>query len=504
MQNLPSMPSFKHRYFWAGIALRLLCVPFLLQWFHPDERQMFEFAHFHAHGRLHPFLESHLHLRNQSLPVLFSYVIQFFDAFGLHHPWIYLVAIQSIIGVASWCCLYLFLEQIKIENPIAVNALNKCSWFCALFWGFPLLYSRQLLEAVSLPSTLLIYVFMRQRKFTRAGLLAGLTGIIRYPSFLWAAGAGLLGIYQAHKNSEKYLVRNSAKFILGLGVAILLGGIADYFTYGKFLGSASAYWQFNQPHGPVETMFGHDSLSVYWRWFEFLFTPWLAPLVILGGIYSLFFCPELLLFSLPYILGHLWTPHREPRFMLPLTPVLCVAIALAWGKGKFRVLNLELALVRPQVKSVVRILVTLHIALNFVWYPLTFWGQWSSSLGTVIRNYSVIQSYASQLITQADPLIDVLIPDSIPWADSNCQWHRPHSENSEESFWVLKAERPLGCQAATSSIIPSMDEVGLFARVLRVRPAELWSCGPKDVAQLCQNGFRPAPPGEPYLGNIIP
>src|SRR4051812_37524848 len=96
------MPFRLPLYFWAGFALRLLCVPFLLQWFHPDERQMLEFAHFHAHGRLHPFLESELFLRNQTLPWLFAWIIRGCDAVGLANPWAYLTAIHAVIAIFSW------------------------------------------------------------------------------------------------------------------------------------------------------------------------------------------------------------------------------------------------------------------------------------------------------------------------------------------------------------------------------------------------------------------
>src|SRR5687768_6510416 len=96
-------------WFWAGLAARLATVPFLLQWFHPDERQMLEFAHFHAHGRLHPFMESQLHLRNQTLPWLFSWFVQACDFLGLSAPHAWLMVIHALIGTLSWVAMALLI-----------------------------------------------------------------------------------------------------------------------------------------------------------------------------------------------------------------------------------------------------------------------------------------------------------------------------------------------------------------------------------------------------------
>jgi uncharacterized membrane protein YpjA len=352
----------KQKYFWAGLGVRLATAPFLLQWFHPDERQMLEFSHFHAHGRLQPFMESALHMRNQTLPWLFSHAIKALDAIGLYHPWAWLTLIHALIGIASWLGLCALVETMRDGTPGNERMAKRLGWFFALFWGFPFLYSRQLLEAVSLPSACFLFLSIKKWQPLRSGIWAGLTAILRYPSALFAPGAVLLALFERRKHR---LISGLAFGAIGLIATILIGGIADYATYGKWLESAPAYWNFNAPNGPVAQMFGQDSLVVYLRWFEFLFTPVFGPIVLIAGIIALLRQWDLLLFLLPYTAGHLWTPHREPRFMLPLLPFMALALAREWAKHP----TLE------QYITKFKLACWALIAVNFVWYPLYIWAQ---------------------------------------------------------------------------------------------------------------------------------
>ncbi|MGK5088077.1 hypothetical protein WDW86_11015, partial [Bdellovibrionota bacterium FG-2] len=148
----------------VGLGIHLVCVPFLLQWFHPDERQVLEFAHFWAHGRLHPFLEVSLQLRNQSVPWAFSWVLGFCDAVSLHHPWAYLIAIQTLIalwsGAGFWALLAFFRDCFREKSEGAHKVHLTLAWVFALFWGFSALYSRPLLEVLSFPPTAFLLLFV--------------------------------------------------------------------------------------------------------------------------------------------------------------------------------------------------------------------------------------------------------------------------------------------------------------------------------------------------------
>lgn len=465
------MSFVKRPFFWVGLTLRLCLAPFLLQWFHPDERQILEFAHFHAHGSLLPFMESTLHLRNQTVPWLFHWAILGLDQLGLNHPWIYLSFFHGIVGVWNWfgfCVLVQYFGETHTKKQT-----DLLGWFFALFWGFSFLYSRGLLESLSFAPTCFLFFSIHRQKSVWVGFWAGVVTVLRYPSSLFVMGA-LLAWHWLYKIKSKDFIAALVSFSL----VLFLGGVSDWITYRHFFESAPTYLSFNWPNGPVQKMFGNDSLGVYLKWFTFLFTPWVAPLFIIFGAYTLACNPILLCFTLPYILGHLWTPHREPRFMLPLTPFLVLAMAVKWDFKYFEGL-------RPVLKKIMLLLVYFHIGLNFVWFPLNIWAQWQSGQGKIIRNFSVIAQKPTDLYDFSDPLIDALVPKNTRWADSECHWKRP--PQLSQRVWVLSPSKPPNCIHAVDEIFPPFESKTL-ARLLRVRVAELWECPHSVIALLCPKG----------------
>jgi len=483
-----------------------------LQWFHADERQMLEFAHFHAHGQLHPFMESKLHLRNQTLPWFFSWLIRGCDQIGLSSPRAYLVAMDLVIAIWTWLGFWALLTVFKDSLEESTNQakhqpVEALGWFFALFWGFTFYYSRPLLEAVSFAPACFLLLAVRRRQAFRAGFWAGVAGVFRYPSILWAGGAALVWIFQEIRGSFKEpsprpWVSSVLLGALGLGCAVLLGGWADFGTYGKFLESAPAYWSFNRPGGPVSAMFGNDSLGAYFKWFRFLFTPWLAPVFLVFATWALFRVPVIGLFCLPYFLGHVWTPHREARFMLPLTPFLVLAVASALALGRERHWEITRLVRRVHRMRWIKGLIAAHLVLNFTWYPFNIWAQWRSGQGILLRHYSEIADQAQELITLADPLIDAWVPASVRWGDDQCRWHRPEmvkgtrKRESLGQVWVLSRQKLPNCQMK-ESFLPESEKPTMSERVFRVRFAQLWVCDREILAHLCPGGWTLASPEEP-------
>jgi hypothetical protein len=479
------------RVLWIGLLVRLACVPAQLQWFHPDERQSLELAHFFAHGRLHPFLESRLHLRNLTAPWLFSWLVRACDALGAANPRAWLLAIQTAMACWSWVGFVALLHAFegrggeKWERRPEGRAL---AWVFALFWGFSFLWSRPLLEALSFPAAALLLLFSRRGDAFRAGLAAGAAAVLRYPSALFAPGAALAALWRRRALSPRAL----ALAVAGLAAATVAGGLCDLASYGDFLGSAPAYFGFNRPHGPVEAMFGDDSLVVYWHWFEYLFTPWLAPLFLAASAAALCLRLELLAFCLPYLAGHLISPHREPRFMLPLTPFFCLAIAEAWSSPRAAGVTAWLSRSRA-----VRALAWAHVALALAWFPLYAWAQWQSGQSVLVRGYELVAGADLLLAPEAahGPMIDALVPPGSRWAE-DCRWHRPGPPAGR--LLVLAREEPRGCEAVRGRGLPAWLE-----RLARVRSARLWSCSREAESGICPGGITDAPSGEPYLGERL-
>lgn len=459
-------------------------------------------------------MESRLHLRNQSAPWVFSWVIRFCDSLHWNSPRAYLFFFHALIGLWSWLGLWTLVRWFrKAHGPAGDRVALRLAWFFALFWAFPMLYSRGLLEALSFTPACLLWMALERRQDWRSGWWAGWSAVLRYPSALWAAGAALLAGTRLATSTKpmppKRIERAMMGVFLGLGSALVIGGLADYLIYGgKVMSSAVAYWNFNRPHGPVESYFGNDSLVVYWHWFEYLFSPWLAPLFILGAFYALWVTPSLLLFCAPYIAGHLWTPHREPRFMLPLTPFLVLAIAVAIQRGKFGQAAWQRLRESRAAWGTVRALIALHIALNFVWYPLYAWAQLSSGQGVLVRHYRDLEKQGARFALMSDPVavlgVDALIPPNLPWLDENCRWHRPvQPADANRPLWVLARTQPQSCTLVQDRV-PALPHA--LSRLLRVKTASLYDCGRGEAAlqPICPSGVKPALPGEPYFGKELP
>ncbi|MEK7690530.1 MAG: hypothetical protein AAB425_05880, partial [Bdellovibrionota bacterium] len=247
--------TFFQRVFWGGLCLRLLIAPFLRQWYHADERQLLEFAHFHAHGTLHPFLEAELQMRNQTVPWLLSLGIRILDFVGLQSPAYYEWLLHYVFAVWSWLGLWALIRWVRDQLPEGAREARVYAVATAIFWAYPMLFSRGLSEAISFTPAAWTWYWISsnasgvsKKMAFLAGIAGGATSILRYPSGLFAVGAALL---EGKKN-----IRRLGIFSVGLACVVLLGGMLDLYFYDGWLRSLFRYWDFNRPGGRVSVLFG--------------------------------------------------------------------------------------------------------------------------------------------------------------------------------------------------------------------------------------------------------
>lgn len=484
----PLYPQKLARIFWAGLVARWMTAPFLLQWFHPDERQMFEFAHFQAQGRLQPFMEAMEHLRNQTLPFLFSI---------LHHggrAWVILTVTHLLIGTVSWLTMFAWVRSLWNRYPESRRQTIVFGWTLALFWIFPLLGSRQLLETTALPFSILLWLALESDRPVIAGLAAGATAMIRYPNALFGVGA-------------LFRVRSLPRYIAGGLLAVSVFAVMDFRTYGDGWESIFAYFHFNRPYGPVQAMFGSDSIEVYYRFFEFAFTPWLAPVFLVVASACLVRSRRMLVFLTPYLIGHWFTPHREPRFMIPLLPFLFYAI---WEECALRP-RPQFAALRGGLSRTALLwqgLLWIHVVINFAWYPWTVWCEWNSAQSLLIRHETLLQSQPARLINEVDPMIDALVPYNAQWSGPDCHWRRPvpATLTRQSPLWVISARNPGDCEALTPRVAGDGGDTGMAGwalRLSRTRWATIWSCPETAIARICPRGMQPPLSDEPTFTTTL-
>ena len=509
---MPLLSPAERKIFATGLLVRLACVPFLLQWFHADERQFLEFSHFHAHGRLHPFMEVGLQMRNQTAPWVFSWLVRLCDEIGLSNPRAWLWAMDILIAVWTWLG---FWALIRAFQGLGSNSRNQkvalgLGWFFFFFCAFPWLWSRPLSETLSFTPAAFLFLSLLRERWAQAGFWAGLAGILRYPSFLWAPGGLLLALWQLKRRRApgRVIASGFALGAAGFLCALALGGLAYLQSYVEWLKSFPAYFAFNRPGGPVSALFGEDSLWSYGRWFEYVFTPWLAYPLLVGSGVALWKQPALVLFIAPYVLGHLWTPHREPRFMLPLTPFLVWSVA-AWvasESGEKVILSARDWLrPRPWIRRSATALILIHFAIHLAWYPALAWAQTWSGQAILLRSYTALKKHRTDFLNFSEsPIgaIDAWIPPETRWSGHDCKWHRPEPAMEPERLWVMTRDTvPPTCRLLAG--LEDLNRYRLAERWLRVRFANLYQCPLESLSFFCPRGIEDAPPGEPYFGRDL-
>lgn len=247
--------------------------------------------------------------------------------------WLHIVDPQSKMYIvrlihALWSLLIVYFGYkitIQLSNR---NTANLVGWLLALFWFFPFLSVRNLVEFVSIPFLMwgLFLLVKNPGKnswliYLLAGVLFGLAFNIRIQTLLFTGGVGLVLLLE-RKWKESIL--------LGLGlivsIVIIQGGI-DYLVWGEPFVQFKAYVLFNIAHSG-----------------DFTSGPWYVYLLFLLGILvpplSLFLFfgwlrnwKKLLILFAPialFLLFHSYFPNKQERFVITIVPFLIIAGVIGW------------------------------------------------------------------------------------------------------------------------------------------------------------------------------
>lgn len=137
--------------------------------------------------------------------------------------------------------------------------------------------------------------------------------------------------------------RSLGVVMLVLSVWAVLLGALDAFTwhdapnakYGGWFHSALVYIRFNIIEGRGAAW----GTAPWWYYFSTLFTamPALTCVFAVGVLTSILRARGLLFIALLFLALHLWSPHKELRFLVPLIPLLCALVGaglevLPWAR----------------------------------------------------------------------------------------------------------------------------------------------------------------------------
>jgi len=204
----------------------------------------------------------------------------------------------------------------------------QVAWLLSLFWIFPFLSVRNLVEFVGIP-LLMMGTFFAARSDNKTnwamwiwvGFLFGLAFNIRYQTALFTGGVGLALLFE---KKLKGSVLMSVGFVLA--VVLIQGGI-DYFVWGKPFIQLETYVNYNVSSAGLYTV------APWYHYFIFLLGVMIPPVSIfllfgyLGSYKKMLvvFLPVLLFFAF-----HSWYPNKQERFITTIIPFLFISGIVGW------------------------------------------------------------------------------------------------------------------------------------------------------------------------------
>lgn len=230
---------------------------------------------------------------------------------------------------ALWSLLVIYFGyKIALQFGNKTQA-NRVGWILALFWIFPFLSVRNLVEYVCVPLMMYATWLVIQPRFKQssyiwllAGFVFGIAFNIRFQTILFTGGIGLVMLYQK-KWLQTILVVSGV-----LAAIVLIQGGTDYLVWGKPFVQLEAYFKYNMTHS------GEYTTGPWYHYILFIVLAMIPPVsiyLILG--YFQGFRKMLILFIpvFVFIAFHSWYPNKQERFISTILPFFIIIGVIGWG-----------------------------------------------------------------------------------------------------------------------------------------------------------------------------
>jgi hypothetical protein len=257
-------------------------------------------------------------------PLIHYILLNSFESVGIHDPQSKMYLIRILHAFYSLLVVYF---GYKIAETISDRpTAKKAGLILALFWAFPFLSVRNLIEMVCIPPLMAGFYYAlnskeRVRNAFIAGLWLGLAFTFRYQTFSMTATLGLVFLF---RKEFKQLVLLMAGFFI---TALVIQGSADVFAWGYPFASFVEYMRYNATHGydyttgPVYTylllVLGAFIPPMSFFFLYGFFRNWRKTLLVI--------LPVLVFFIL-----HSSFPNKQERFIFPVIPLILVVCIIGW------------------------------------------------------------------------------------------------------------------------------------------------------------------------------
>jgi len=246
---------------------------------------------------------------------------------GIFDPGMKMFLLRMIHALLSFLCVYWAYKIIhKLYDEEAAVAAG---WGMALFWMFPMLGVRNLVEVVCIPplfaSVWLIVKDNQWKNFLLGGLAAGVAFSIRFQTGFFIMGLGLAVLIQQGFFKALW-------FSVGTVLTIFLfQGIVDIYVWGYPFAELKGYVDYNIHHSgdyPNGPWYNYTLLVAG------VFVPPLSFLLLFGFFKEWKKAMIIVLPVLLFFLFHSYFPNKQERFVLPVIPFFLVIGIAGWMQFK--------------------------------------------------------------------------------------------------------------------------------------------------------------------------
>jgi hypothetical protein len=232
----------------------------------------------------------------------------------------FLHAAFSLLIVYYGYKITLFYSELKVARIVGL--------LLAILWFMPMLSVRNLVEVVCIPFLLIAtWLIIKNTEYKKthiyllAGLVVGIAFSIRFQSFLFLTGIGLVLLLE-----KKW--KGALAFGLGAGITIgLIQGLTDYLIWKRPFAEFIEYVHFNMTHPNDFVTNGFETYPLLisciilppiglFFWFGY-FRNWKKQLYI--------FLPSFLFFVF-----HSSFPNKQERFIIPFIPFFIILGCIGW------------------------------------------------------------------------------------------------------------------------------------------------------------------------------
>jgi len=249
------------------------------------------------------------------------------DHLGMTDPQFKMLIVRLLHAIWSLLIIYFgYKATLELSNK---QTANRVGWLLSIFWIFPFMSVRNLVEYTSVPFLMagfwMVVLALKNQKSGRcwmlAGILMGMAFNIRFQTLIIPGGIGLALLFRKEWRATWWLATGT------LVSMILIQGSIDYLVWGKPFVQFIGYVDYNMHHAA-----------------NYVVSPWYTYLLFLAGIFippvSLFILAgylktwkQLLLLFIPitiFLVFHSYYPNKQERFVVTIMPFLIIAGVIGW------------------------------------------------------------------------------------------------------------------------------------------------------------------------------